>query len=82
MKLRPGLWLLLIFTVMIGMSSCVRNYTCQCTIKYTGAPGLPDTIIKQYDIKDTKKNAKSSCQANSKTFDNNGIHTDESCDLY
>ena len=82
MKLRPGLWLVLVFTLMIGMSSCVRNYTCQCQISYYGAPGLPDTIIKEYDIKDTKKNAASACEANSKTFDNNGIHTKEDCSLY
>ena len=82
MKLRPAQWLVLLFIGMIGMSSCVRSYVCQCQIKYTGQPGLPDTLIRQYDIKDTKKNAQSACQANSKTFDNNGIHTEETCDLY
>ncbi len=82
MKLRPALWLIVMFICMIGISSCVRNYTCQCYISYTGQPGLPDTVIKTYDIKDTKSSAKSSCQSNSKTFDNNGIHTVENCDLY
>lgn len=82
MKLRPALWLVMVFILMIGMSSCVRNYICQCQISYTGQPGLPDTIIKEYDIKDTKSKAQSACKANSKTYDNNGIHTVENCDLY
>ncbi len=82
MRLRPTLWLVMLFFVMIGMSSCVRKYICHCQISYTGSPGLPDTVIKEYDITDTKTNAQSTCRSNSKTFDNNGIHTVENCDLY
>lgn len=63
-------------------SSCVRDYTCTCQIVYSGRPGLPDTLVKEYTIKDTKKKAKSACEANSTTSDNNGIHTTEDCHLF
>jgi len=82
MKLRPSLLLAVSFILMVGMSSCVRNYICHCTIKYSGQPGLPDSVIQEYNIKDTKSKAKTECAANSATYDNNGIHTEENCYLY
>ena len=82
MKLRPSILVALAFVSMISMSSCVKKYICQCKISYSGQPGLPDTVVKEYDIKDTKKNAKSKCEANSATYQNNGINTNEDCYLY
>lgn len=81
MHLRAPL-LLAATALTLLFSSCVREYTCQCWIKYNGQPGLPDSVLKEYPIRDTKKKAESLCQQNSTSSDKNGIHTEESCDLY
>lgn len=82
MKFRPSLLLALAFVSLVGMSSCVREYTCQCGITYSGQPGLPDSTTKEYTVKDTKKKAKSICEGNSFTSEQNGIKTTEHCYLY
>ena len=81
MSLRTTL-LLAVAGITLFCTSCVREYTCQCQIVYTGQPGLPDTLVREYPIKDTKKNAESTCTSNSFTSENNGIHTEESCELF
>jgi len=70
------------FLIMAGLSSCTRDYICQCTIKYTGQPGLPDSVVREYPIKDTKKKAKSVCEGNSATYTTGEITTTETCRLY
>ncbi len=82
MKLRPSLILAVVFAGLFSTTSCVKNYTCHCDIKYSGMPGLPDSTSVEYDIKDVKGAAKSKCENESGTFDNNGIHTVETCILY
>jgi hypothetical protein len=82
MKLRPSLLMAILFVSMVCMSSCVRKYICHCEISYSGQPGLPDTVIKEYDITDSKSNAKSKCEAESKTASANNINTVENCHLY
>lgn len=82
MKLRPSLLLAAAFVTLVGMSSCVREYTCQCAITYSGQPGLPDSSTKEYPIKDTKKKAKKICEDNSYTSEQGGIKTVENCHLY
>ncbi len=82
MKLRPSFYLVMSFAAVLAMSSCVKKYTCHCDIKYSGAPGLPDSTVKEYDITDSKTKADDKCKKESGTFDNNGIHTVESCYLY
>lgn len=68
------------FTIIC--SSCVQEYTCQCRIKYSGAPGLPDSLVREYPIRDTKDGAKSLCEGNSQHTETNGVKTDEDCALY
>jgi len=63
-------------------SSCVREYTCQCRIKYSGQPGLPDSLVREYSIRNKKDAAKSLCEGNSMHSETNGIKTDEDCALY
>ena len=82
MSLRTLLLLATAGITLLSTSSCVRDYTCQCQIVYSGQPGLPDTLVREYKVKDTKKKAKSVCEGNSTTSDNNGIHTEENCHLY
>ncbi len=82
MKIRPTLLMAVAIILVTGFSSCVRDYTCTCTIKYSGQPGLPDSVVTDYPVRDTKKKAKSLCEGNSFTTDKNGIHTDENCHLY
>lgn len=82
MKLRSGSLLVVALFIVMGLSSCVREYICECTISYTGQPGLPDTVVHEYNISDTKKKAKSACQANSANSERDGIKAIETCDLY
>ncbi len=67
---------------VLGFTSCVRSYNCRCTISYSGQPGLPDTAINDYDIKDTHTNAEKKCEDASNTSTTNGITTVETCRLY
>jgi len=89
MKFRPSLvLLLLVFTAVVSMSSCIKTYTCHCSITYSGIPGLPDSTNQEYQIKDTQSGAKSKCAAASGTYNNtpyvgqSGITTTENCYLY
>ena len=82
MKFRPSLIVVMALAGCIATTSCNKKYTCHCDMTYTGMPGLPDSTFKEYDIVDSKSGAKSKCQAESGSYDNNGIHTDESCYLY
>lgn len=68
--------------VMLFATSCTREYNCQCKFTYTGAPGLPEGVVKEYKIRDTKSAAQSACQGSSKEYDKDGIHTVEDCDLF
>ena len=82
MKLRPGLLLAFAFVFMTTMTSCVRDYICQCEITYTGHPALPDNKIREYDIKDSKKNAEKICTENSGQWEHGEIVTREECILF
>ncbi len=83
MKIRAAL-LPLALLVIVGTQSCVREYQCRCWVKYTGQPGLPDSVRRDYTIRDTKDKARDLCTANS--FDakdtRSNITTKETCDLY
>lgn len=76
--------ILLSFTVFVlfGATSCVRDYTCQCTVTYSGAPGLPDSSIQQYSVRDTKAKAKSACEGKSGNYTTGSISMKEKCILY
>jgi hypothetical protein len=81
MKLRPGL-LIGALLIMLTMNSCIHDYTCECVITYSGQPGLPDTLTRDYSISDKKKDAEKTCEQNSTTSDKDGVHTVEDCHLY
>jgi hypothetical protein len=82
MKFRPSLIVIMVFAGCIAMTSCTKKYTCHCNFVYTGVPGLPDSAYKEFSVTDSKSGATSTCKAQSGSFDNNGIHTDETCYLY
>jgi len=82
MKFRPSVLLAMAIAGLITVSSCSKNYTCQCNIVYSGYPGLPDSSMTSFSITDTKSGAKSDCSAQSGTYNNNGIQTVETCVLY
>ena len=71
----------LLIIVTLG-TSCTQEYVCQCTLKFSGQPGLPDSSIKQATIKDTKSKAKSTCENSSATYTQGNITTVETCTLY
>ena len=82
MKIRPSILLALAFVGMITYSSCVKKYICHCNLVYTGAPGLPDSTTKEFDITNTKSSAKTACEKESGTTVKNGITSVETCYLY
>lgn len=77
------LLLILLSVIVLCASSCTQEYICQCELSYEGAqPGLPDSSIHQFLIRDTKDEASSKCEANSFETTNNGITMKEACQLY
>jgi len=84
MKFRTTILLVLAVAAAISMTSCTKSYTCQCSIVYTGAPGLPDSSEQVYNITNTSSAAKSACSGNSFTHTDatTGIVTTETCILY
>ncbi len=42
--------------MIVGMSSCKKDYTCECTTDFLGTP-----ITTSGTINDTKKNAEEKC---------------------
>lgn len=73
--------IVLISSMLLG--SCTQEYICQCSIKYTGnPPGLPDSSIVEFKIRNTKKEASTQCKANSTTVTKDGITLIETCQLY
>lgn len=82
MKLRLGTLLTIALLSMVFLSSCYHEYFCQCEISYSGQPGLPDTVVKEYNIRDTKDKAKSLCEQNSGEKEKDGIKSVENCHLY
>jgi hypothetical protein len=74
-------FILIIF--LFGSSSCVREYVCQCKIKYTGSVvGLPDSIYYDKVIKNTRSNSQEHCKSASKSVTTDGITMTQTCDLY
>ena len=84
MKFRTTILLVLAIAMSALMTSCTKSYTCQCSIVYSGAPGLPDSTEQVYNITNTSSGAKSQCSANSATYTDatSGITTVETCVLY
>lgn len=82
MKLRSGLLTGFALLLIVGASSCTKDFICQCEIAYSGRPGLPDTLYNEYKLTDTKKGAQKICEAGSSESVDEGIKTVETCKLY
>jgi hypothetical protein len=82
MKIRFGLVLSFALFIMTSMTSCVREYICQCQITYSGHAALPDSSVNNYTIKDTRNKAKKLCEQNSYEATKENVHTVEKCQLY
>lgn len=82
MRFRGSVLLLLAVASVMLLNSCVKNYTCQCSIQYSGTPGLPDSTVNEYEIYNTKKAAESLCEDQSFEKEENGIKVRETCVLY
>jgi hypothetical protein len=79
-KLTPFLVLLIL---IVALGSCTQEYICQCVVKYSGKPpGIPDSAVHEFTIRDKKKDAAKLCEENSVSSSNNGITMDEKCRLY
>ena len=74
---------LLFVLVAILLASCTQEYTCQCVVKYTGnPPGIPDSSLYEFAIRDKKKEAIKKCEANTTKVTQDNITMDENCRLY
>lgn len=82
MKLRPVILLAAAAICIMSYSSCVKKYICHCDITATGFPGLPDSTVKEWEITDSKSNAKTTCEKESGTRTSGDITTTENCYLY
>ena len=82
MKLRPTILLATAFISMMSYTSCVKKYICRCDIKYSGYPGLPPNNSKEFEIQNTKSNAKTTCEKESDSTVYNNIKAIETCYLY
>ncbi|HTN45007.1 MAG TPA: hypothetical protein VL098_01580 [Flavipsychrobacter sp.] len=81
MKFRLSTVLLLVVMTAV-FSSCTREFVCRCTISYSGQPGLPEPVVEEYPVTDTKSKAKSVCEGNSDSLVTGNITTLEKCELY
>ncbi len=73
----------LVVALLALLTSCTQEYTCQCTIKYSGnPPGLPEQQVVEFKIRDKKKDASTLCEDNSTITTQNGVTMDEKCQLY
>ena len=82
MRFRTSFLLLaMVVACSFSMTSCIKNYTCRCTIKYSGYPGLPDSVVNEYTISNSKAEAKNKCDKESGNYNNN-ISSVETCVLY
>lgn len=66
----------------LSFSSCVKDYTCQCKITFSGKPGLPEPQIREYELSNTLKQAKEECENRSQVYTSDGVTTTEACELY
>ncbi len=82
MKLRSTVLLFVAVLSVLSVSSCVKKYTCRCLVKYSGAPGLPDSTYNEYEVYNNKKGAESVCKEASFTKEQDGITLTETCKLY
>jgi hypothetical protein len=74
---------LILIAFVVTLSSCTKEYICQCVVKYSGnPPSLPDSTVFEFAIKDKKKEAAKKCEANSTTLTQDNITMDEKCQLY
>lgn len=82
MKLRSGLLMGFAALIILGATSCTRDFICECEIAYSGQPGLPDTLINEYKLTNTQKEAQRICEEGSSESEEEGIKTVETCKLY
>ena len=74
---------LILIAFVVTISSCTKEYICQCVVKYSGnPPALPDSTVFEFAIKDKKKEAAKKCEANSTSLTQDNITMDEKCQLY
>lgn len=87
-NIKIGYWMkhllriLIVGSILITSASCIKEYTCQCKITFSGQPGLPAPEIREYTVTNTLKAADQECKDRSKVYSQSGITTTEACELY
>jgi hypothetical protein len=80
--MRKIVFIFLLFVVVFA-NSCTHEYICQCVVTYTGVqPGLPDSSIHEFKIKDKRDAASKNCEANTTQTNQNGVVSDSRCKLF
>lgn len=71
----------LVVVAALSTVSCKKNYTCTCTIVYSGAlAGTPNATIT-YTIDDTKSKAKTACTSDATTATAGGAGETATCSI-
>ena len=71
---------ILLLAVVAFATSCKKNRTCACTLVETG-PGSNGTSVWKFNIKDTKKDAKQTCEQFNYTSTYGGYTDTRTCAL-
>jgi hypothetical protein len=76
--------LILALFLPFAFGSCTQEFICQCEISYEGdQPGLPNPVIQEFFIKDTRKQAAINCEENSTSYtSSDSITLIQACQLF
>lgn len=80
--MKKVIYAILFLLISTALTSCVKEYTCQCEISFTGKPGLPEPYIRDYKMSNTFKEADQECTNRSRQYSDDGVITTERCELY
>ena len=64
-----------------SMTSCKKDYTCQCSKTYTSGDGSSTSNHSVYTYKDTRKRAEDRCNDNSTSGTDLGGNYSINCDI-
>lgn len=76
--------LIINFVAILGLASCKRVYTCECTVTYVQEDGTSSEEINEEPSKEkmSKKNAESDCNKGDTDVTNvNGVQVYTECEL-
>jgi len=73
--------LLVAAVACMAMTSCKKNYTCECTTTYTGGGGSTTPFVGSTTINDTKSKAEDACNSMDQTSTAGSITSTTDCKI-